>query len=132
MVRFPQNLIVTSDRPDIVIIDDTKKKVDIFELTVPIENNMELRHEEKTRKYSYFERDIDTYQTKVTLFEIGSRGYISNDNEQRLKKIHRFCRKNITFKCFKRNICKLVVRSPYYIFISRKEFEWSTPPYMKP
>ena len=53
----------------------------IFELTFPLEK----RHTAKNDKYAHFLCDLDQHKTKVTCFEIGSRGYISPDNHERLK-----------------------------------------------
>ena len=41
---FPSYLTVTTDRPDMVSIDKTQKKVLICELTVPFESNITARH----------------------------------------------------------------------------------------
>ena len=40
---IPPELCVTALRPDIVIIDPLKKELKIFELTVPLERNIETR-----------------------------------------------------------------------------------------
>ena len=41
---FPSYLTVTTDRPDMVSIDKTQKRVLIRELTVPFEGNITARH----------------------------------------------------------------------------------------
>ena len=41
---IPPALLITAEKPDIVIIDERKKVVNIFELTVPYEHNIELRN----------------------------------------------------------------------------------------
>ena len=41
---FPSYLTVTTDRPDMVSIDKTQKRVLICELTVPFESNITARH----------------------------------------------------------------------------------------
>ena len=41
---FPSYLTVTTDRPDMVSIDKTQKRVLICELTVPFESNIIARH----------------------------------------------------------------------------------------
>ena len=67
---------MTALRPDIVIIDEKKKSMHIFELTCPLEPNIAQRHTEKSQKYAHFVSDIDQFRTTVTCFEIGSRGYV--------------------------------------------------------
>ena len=41
---IPADVLVTPDRPDIVIYDKKKKTMHVFELTVPYEHNLEKRH----------------------------------------------------------------------------------------
>ena len=50
---FPSYLTVTTDRPDMVSIDKTQKRVLICELTVPFESNITARHTYKSDKYAY-------------------------------------------------------------------------------
>ena len=47
---IPANLCITDLKPDIVIIDDDKKVLNLFELTVPLAANIDQRHTEKTQK----------------------------------------------------------------------------------
>lgn len=46
--------VLTSDRPDIVILNNKSKKVDILELTCPFEMNIDTAHLYKENKYAYF------------------------------------------------------------------------------
>ena len=114
------------------VINDKKKTCDIFELTCPLEPNITSRHREKSEKYAHFESEIEDLKTKVTCFEIGSRGYVSNENQDRLKILHSYCKPNIKLKSFKENIAALSIYTSYAIFISRKEPLWIQPAYLKP
>ena len=129
---IPVEHLVTPLRPDIVIIDEKKKSMHIFELTCPLEPNITKRNSEKSEKYAHFVTDIDQFRTKVTCFEVGSRGYVSPDNHDRLKSLHAFCKPNTKLKLFKENISALAIYSSYAIFISRKEPQWMTPGTLKP
>ena len=51
---IPPELCVTPLKPDIVIIDNHKQTIHLFELTCPSERNIEARNLEKTNKYSHF------------------------------------------------------------------------------
>ena len=53
---IPTELCVTNLKPDIVIIDEHQKVLHIFELTMPLNHNIELRHSEKMKKYAPFIR----------------------------------------------------------------------------
>ena len=69
---LPPDCVVTTLKPDVVIIDKTNKKMDIFELTVSGESRLEISHSLKTEKYQHFVTDVTSYKTSVTAFEIGS------------------------------------------------------------
>ena len=58
---IPPEVLITTDRPDLVIIDEENKKVKTFELAVPHITNIEKRHESKTNKYQYLESEINGY-----------------------------------------------------------------------
>ena len=124
---IPLEACVTSEKPDIVIIDQKRKTLDIFELTVPFERNIEVRHREKSDKYAHFVQDITNYTTTVTAFEIGSRGYISPSNKQRLHYLHKFLKAGITLPKFQQKISSLSIYSSYHIFICRKDVGWAEP-----
>ena len=122
--------MVTELKPDIVIVDERKKTVDIFELTVPFEGNIKARNMMKSNKYAHFATDITTHKAKITAFEVGSRGYLTSENEQRLKQICSFCEKGTSSKDFLENISKLAITSSYLIYTARKQPTWSTPGFM--
>ena len=128
----PVDICITPLRPDIVIMDEKKSTIDLFELTCPLEPNIKRRNSEKNNKYAHFITDIEQMKCKVTCFEIGSRGYLSPENQQRLKELHAFCKPSIKLKLFKENISALSIYSSYAIFISRKEPQWIQPPFLKP
>ena len=118
---------VTPLKPDIIIIDKKKKTFNIFELTCPMEPNINKRNSEKSRKYSHFLTDITCYTPTLTCFEVGSRGYVSPDNHARLKILHSFCKPGIKIRKFKENISALSLYSSYATFVNRKEHQWMNP-----
>ena len=75
---MPPHIMVTSYRPDIVIISD--KQMFVFELTVPLEPNIQEANLRKTEKYSHMVTDIN--DMKVNLIPLGSRGYISPESQK--------------------------------------------------
>ena len=50
----------TSLWPELVIIDKMEEKMDIFELTVPLETNIKNANAQKMNKYEHFITDITT------------------------------------------------------------------------
>ena len=80
-------------------------------------------HNLKLEKYQHFSTDILRLKTTVTPFEIGSNtGYISRENKENIKRIHKYCKRVIKLKNFKKNISAIAVLGSYYIFNSRS---WS-------
>jgi len=128
---MPPHIMVTSYRPDIVIISD--KQMFIFELTVPLEPNIQAANLRKTEKYSHMVTDISDMKVNLIPFEIGSRGYISPENKKNLRTLHKFCLPSTHFSTFTKNLSALAVLSSYYIFINRKTADWDTDtPALKP
>ena len=50
----PPHLLVTGEKPDLVIIVRIMEKMDIFELTVPLETYMKNAKAQKMNKYEHF------------------------------------------------------------------------------
>ena len=123
---IPPNILVTTLRPDVVIIDEKKKAIYIFELTVPGELRIKEAHKLKHSKYEHFERDITSYKVKVIPFEIGSHtGLVTNDNRKYLHELHSFCKSDIKLKKFIQNISVIAVLGSFYIFNARHDLNWS-------
>ena len=53
-VPSPPHLLVTTQKPDLVIINRMEEKMDIFELTVPLETKMLNVNTQKMNKYEHF------------------------------------------------------------------------------
>ena len=98
----PPDVLVTGDRPDVVIIDRVKKTFNILELTVPYdaETNLTNAHQRKNNNYAYFLTDVTSLAPTVTPFEVATRGYVSSPNRDRLKLLHKFCKRNVKLKNF--------------------------------
>ena len=127
---IPPNLMVTTERPDIVIVDDKNKTMSIFELTVPSEQRIETANTLKMNSYTHFTSDIRSHTVSVIPFELGSNtGHISKENKKRLRSLHNFCRKDIKLKKFLDNLSALTILSSYHIFICRNQKEWIKPDY---
>ena len=124
---IPPSLCVTPLKPDLVIIDKKKKTIHIFELTCSFETNIEDANRRKSNKYQHFETDLADTGLKpfIVPFEVGSRGLVTEDNRARLKKIHSFCKPEIVFKKFVKNLSALAVNSSYFVFLMRNEPLWT-------
>ena len=127
----PPELTITPLKPDITIWDKNTDNFHIFELTCPLEENVEKRNLEKSNKYAHFITDISTAKTTVNAFEVSSRGYLSPRNHKTLKELHKFCRPNIKLSTFKQNISSLSLYSSYHIWLCRNDMNFVEPPYLQ-
>ena len=82
----------------------------------------------KTERYASLISDLKETGHSVKFFplEIGVRGIINRPNETTLKQIHKFCKKEITFKTLRDSVSKTAVSASYYIFLSRDQINMST------
>ena len=125
---IPPEIMVTTLKPDLVIIDRQRKSLEIFELTVPGETRISTAHKLKFQKYQHFCSDINTYKVSVIPFEIGSHtGYVSRENVENLNKLHKFCKRDLKLKSFKKNISAITVLGSYFLFNNRNIETWHTP-----
>jgi len=79
---IPSKLLVTTDKPDIVIVNKTKnnQNVTLVELTCPwdMEENIKKAEKRKCERYSDLVSDLKkTHKTTLITLEIGVRGYIN-------------------------------------------------------
>ena len=95
---------MTRLKPDIVIVDEIKEKLRIFELTVPLTTNIDQRNSEKTQKYTPFLTDITNYTCTLNCIEVSSTGYINARNKSTLTTLHTFLRKDMKKSVFLSNL----------------------------
>jgi hypothetical protein len=115
---IPPELCITAQKQILLFKTQKSKVIHLFELSVAIENNgnIEKRHQEKSDKYAHFVTDMSGgYKCTVTVFEIGSRGYISTRNQSALYTLHKFTKPGIKLPKFKQNISALSVYSSYHV-----------------
>ena len=76
---FPQHIVATDLRPDIVWWDDTARLMNVIELTVPFETSFVEGAERKSVKYVNLVQRARTsgYAAKLITLEVGSRGVIN-------------------------------------------------------
>ena len=125
---FPPNVIVTSQRPDMVVINSELRRVIIFELTCPFDSNVGTAHDYKMGKYASLVNDLqgDGYIVDLFCVEVSVRGQISKANRARIKS---FLLKSTGLKrgASVDLICKLSkasLLSSFSIFCARNEAAW--------
>ena len=129
---IPPELCVTSQKPDIVILDKHKQTIHLFELTCPAERNLDTRHEEKTNKYAHFTTDITHFKCKVSCFEVSTKGFLNTRNHSTLNALHKFVKSDISRSQFKSNISALCLTASYHIFLCKDEPTFLEPPFLLP
>ena len=118
---IPPELCVTAQKPDIVIMDNHKKSIHLFELTCPGEKHIENRQTEKSNKYAHFISDITEYSCSVECFEMSSRGFVETRNHTTLNTLHKYIKPGTTLSQFKSNISALSLTASHHIFLCRKD-----------
>ena len=129
----PVEYAVTNLKPDICVFLTTNVKLIIIELSVSFEPNISKMHDYKVNKYTPLLNDIREKGLEVYFLalEVGSRGYISQDNEKTLKSIHSMLFVKIPFKKFKSDISKLAIISSFVIFHAKSEPQWDKHPLLQ-
>lgn len=76
-LKFPEEIAVTSLRPDIMLWSQTSKQVALIELRVPWEERIEEAHERKLGKYQslIFESQQRGWRAWNLPVEVGCRGF---------------------------------------------------------
>ena len=130
VTTIPQNIIPTSQRPDLVIHWPNLKKLLILELTVPFETNIQNAHQLKTNKYAALVHDLTDKGFAVVFyaFELGSRGYLTADNAQILKSLIYLTNCKKSFKNVRDDLEKIVLCTSFSIYCSKSEPTWLEPP----
>ena len=68
---IPATMVVTTLKPDVVIVDEKLKEVKLFELTVNWESNSVKNNTYKNDKYAHLLSDITTHKPSLTAYEVG-------------------------------------------------------------
>ena len=55
---IPSDVLVTTDRPDLVFLDRSQKTIELFELTCSFEKNIESEFLRKSSKYNELKEDL--------------------------------------------------------------------------
>ncbi|RXN07453.1 reverse transcriptase [Labeo rohita] len=76
-LRFPQHIVITSLRPDMIITSEVSKELIMLELTVPWEERIEEANERKRPKYQELVEECRErgWRTIYEPIEVGCRGF---------------------------------------------------------
>ena len=131
---IPPDILSTSFRPDLVILNRSEKKIELLELTCSFEKNIDMANLRKAKKYNDLKMDLEGVGWTVQLipFEVGSRGQITKRNKEAL--INVLKRNQIKLKnsqLFK-DMSKISLLCSYSIFQAHCVLMWRDPPYLHP
>ena len=123
---IPPHILTTSQRPDLVIINEESKELTMVELTIPFETNLEAAHNRKVEKYNCLVHDIQEKGYTVSFYavEVGVRGLVNRDNKQRIKQILKQSNSQIRPTEVFQTVSKCAILSSFTIFYARKEQSW--------
>ena len=127
---IPPHVLVTSLKPDIVIVSSVSQEVIVFELTCPWDSNITRSHNFKSEKYAPLIADLSQcYVVSFYPIEVSARGQITKDNRSRLKS---FLLKSCTAsRALSKSLIhvssKAALLSSYSIFSARGEPSWENP-----
>jgi hypothetical protein len=131
---IPAYILTTLQRPDIVIINRTEKKITLFELTVSFEKNEDAAHARKTLSYLDLISDLKArgWSAENIPFEIGSRGHINSRNKISISSVMKKNKIKILKKSLFQNISKISLLCSFAIFQAHCQPVWQSPPFLHP
>ena len=79
-MRFPQHIVSSGLRPDILLVSESTKNIIIMELTVPWEDRLGEANERKRTKYEHLVIDCRAkgWKARCMPIEVGSRGFVGH------------------------------------------------------
>ena len=128
---IPPHILVTNQKPDIVIINESLGEIIIFELTCPWDGNIARSHTFKEEKYAPLVADLSQrFTCHHFSIEISVRGQISKENKGRLKAFtYRACSDaKPVLKSLVPILSKSALLASFSIFAARAEPSWVSPP----
>ena len=122
---FPEDLVESSLRPDIILWNDTENKVILAELTCPMEHNMEAAFIRKLLKYDSLKKELEHKGFDVSFFpfEVTARGICAVTVSEFLMNINiNYGRKKSAE--LKYRLSKMALSSSHTIFLKRNNRYW--------
>ncbi|XP_062848878.1 ankyrin repeat domain-containing protein 26 isoform X2 [Trichomycterus rosablanca] len=125
-LKFPEHILATALRPDVVLTSESTKQVVLVELTVPWEDRVEEANERKRAKYSELVAECRSkgWKARCEPVEVGCRGFAGQSLPHTLKLLGvkgQLCRKAI------RNIIEAAEKASRWLWIRRGD-PWSSRP----
>ena len=86
-VKIPEYIMATQLKPDLILTSDSTKQMVVMELTVPLEDRIEISAELKKSKYEQLitESAKSNWKTNIYTVEVGCRGFAASSLSYFLK-----------------------------------------------
>ena len=129
---IPPNILVTNQRPDLVVLYEETGQIAIVELTIPFETNIEDAHNRKEERYRELVQDLqdNSYDVTFLAIEVGARGQVDRCNKLRFKRLLKLCNSPVRPRDFIHKVPEYAVLSSFTIFYARKERVWGEVAYL--
>jgi hypothetical protein len=111
---FPQDVVLTSAKPDLVVLSRKLKICIVWELTAPLEENIETRHSSKLDKYikELSDNVLPGWTLDIVCGEVGAKGWVPPNFTKDLRRLFGFS-KSQSVKLA--DGCSLVARKCSYV-----------------
>ena len=131
---IPNDILVTSSRPDIVILNRAAKSIELLKFTCSYESNIEKATTLKNRKYLDLKTDLEQagWHTQLVTFEAGSRGLVTKRNKISIYNSTKRNQTNIKHKQVTKGISKIALLCSFAIFQARCKTTRQEPPFLHP
>ena len=131
---IPPDVLITAERPDLVLLDRSKKSIELYELTCSFEKNIDSAFVRKSKKYNDLKSDLIKagWTTSLIPFEIGSRGYVTKRNTSTLTGITKKVPTQIKHKKLITELSQISLLCSFTIFQARCQPTWQDPPLLHP
>ena len=124
---IPQEVVVTEKRPDLVLIDQDSKTIDLYELTSCADKaeNIRMARQRKIIRYTPLVGDIcaSGWKATITPIQVCALGDIDSDTRRTFNKL---IGKGLSRKLCKK-LARIAISASYRIFSRRRDLEWHSP-----
>ena len=126
---IPPEVVVTGQRPDIVLIDEKSGDFELFELTSCADDMENINKAQNRKSERYVQLQLDIKSTgvgcdEVKPFEVCALGNIPAHARHTIRYLVGKRAARETFKA----LAKIAISTSYYIFNRRRHSEWNDPP----
>ena len=124
---LPPDLCETQQRPDLVVIMKTSRKVLLIELTIPwdSQSNFKAAFDRKTARYPQLALDLEDRGWIVSNpIEIGTRGSVDKRNATNIETIANLCGIR-AIQRLKGALSKIALLGSYRIYLARNSDCWN-------